>query len=241
MVRCRCATHGPGAANRGGNRRRSRRGGRPRRGGRERMEIAFLTLFLGLASVTVPLELSAGPEITAIELQLDGKPVSHLTEPPWSTQLDLGADLLPHHLVARALNDGATGVARAEQGITLPRPPAEVQILLEPPRPGTRPTVRLTWRSLTNEAPAEVTLLLDGRGLPVDGGEAGPPAPTLRRRGGGRGGSRQVRLGQAVDQPLPSRQGKPRPPARDAGASIRGTRRALPALRGITGVRAVGG
>jgi len=132
------------------------------------MEIAFLTLFLGLASGTVPLELSAGPEITAIELQLDGKPVSHLTEPPWSTQLDLGADLLPHHLVARALNDGDTEVGRAEQWINLPRPPAEVQILLEPPRPGTRPTVRLTWRSLTNEAPAEVTLLLDGVRLPLD-------------------------------------------------------------------------
>ena len=132
------------------------------------MEIAFLTLFLGLTSGTVPLELSAGPGITAIELQLDGKPVSHLTEPPWRTQLDLGAELLPHHLVARALDDDDTEVGRAEQWINLPRPPAEVQILLEPPRRGARPTVRLTWRSLTNKAPAEVTLLLDGVRLPLD-------------------------------------------------------------------------
>src|ERR1700687_1578300 len=134
MVRCRRATHDSGAANGGGNRCRPRRDGRPRRGGGERMEIAFLTLFLGLTSGTVPLELSAGPGITAIELQLDRKPVAHLTGPPGRTQLDIGAELLPHHLVARALDDDDTEVGRAEQWINLPRPPAEGQILLQPPR-----------------------------------------------------------------------------------------------------------
>jgi hypothetical protein len=132
------------------------------------VDIAFLTLFLGLTSGTVPIELSAGPEIAAIELQLDGKPVSRLTEPPWSTQLELGAELLPHYLVARALDVDDAEVGRAEQWINLPRPPAEVQILLEPAKLGARPTVRLSWRSLTNEAPTEVALLLDGVRLPLD-------------------------------------------------------------------------
>jgi hypothetical protein len=142
----------------------------------ERMDIAFLTLFLGLSSGTVPVELSAGPEIAAIELQLDGKPVSRLTEPPWSTQLELGAELQPHDLVARALDVDDAEVGRVEQWINLPRPPAEVQVLLEPAKPGARPTVRLTWRSLTNEAPTEVTLLLDGVRLHLDAeGRAGLP------------------------------------------------------------------
>jgi hypothetical protein len=142
------------------------------------VEIAFLTLFLGLTSGAVPLELSAGPEIAAIELQLDGKPVSRLSEPPWSTQLELGAELLPHHLVARALDVDDAEVGRAEQWINLPRPPAEVQILLEPAKLGARPTVRLTWRSLTNEAPTEVTLLLDGVRLPLgaEGRASLPPS-----------------------------------------------------------------
>lgn len=132
------------------------------------MTIAFLTLFLGLTSGTVPVELSARPEVTAIELLLDGRTAVRLIQPPWTMQVDLGAALLPHHLVARGLADDDSEMARAEQWVNLPRPPAEVQIVLERPKPGMPLTARLAWQSLTREAPAEVTLRLDGTPLALD-------------------------------------------------------------------------
>jgi hypothetical protein len=132
------------------------------------MDFAFLTLFLGLTSGIVPLEFSASPDIGAIELQLDGKVVSRLTEPPWNTSLDLGADLLPHDLVARALDLDNSELARAEQWVNLPRPPAELQILIEPALGNAPRTVRLSWRSVTNAAATDVSLSLDGSKLPLD-------------------------------------------------------------------------
>ncbi|MEA2692029.1 MAG: hypothetical protein QOJ16_1416, partial [Acidobacteriota bacterium] len=158
------------------------------------MHIAFLTLFLGLVAGRVPVELvvtgptltapaSPGtpgtpgtPTIAAIELILDGRPARGLAGPPWKCEIDLGKDLLPHHLEARGLDATGVEVARAEQWINLPQPAAIVDVTPEPGPGGRIATARLSFRSRTHEAPTAVTATLDGAPLPIEGGRVTLPA-----------------------------------------------------------------
>ena len=132
------------------------------------MDIAFLTLFLGLIHGPAAVEISAGPEIAAVELLLDGRSVARLAEPPWSAEVDLGADLLPHRLTARGLDARGGEAGRAEQWINLPRPAAEVQIVFEKAAPGKPRVARLAWQSVTNDRPTAIALTLDGVPLKLD-------------------------------------------------------------------------
>ncbi|HEV7516087.1 MAG TPA: hypothetical protein VGR07_07290 [Thermoanaerobaculia bacterium] len=140
------------------------------------MHIAFLTLFLGLISGRVPVELAvtgpgpATPGITAIELLLDGAPAGRLAGPPFRGQVDLGKALLPHHLEARGLDAKGAEVARAEQWLNLPQPSAEVDLVPETRADGRISAVRLAFRSVLHEPPRAVTASLDGAPLKVDRG-----------------------------------------------------------------------
>jgi len=132
------------------------------------MQIAFLTLFLGLVHGTWPVTLSAGAGTSTIELALDGRPAGTVTGPAWTATLDFGSAVLPHHLVARALAKDGGEVGRAEQWVNLPRPPAEVQILPEAAGQGPPTAVRLNWASRTGERPSAVHLRLDDTPLALD-------------------------------------------------------------------------
>jgi hypothetical protein len=132
------------------------------------LDIAFLTLFLGLIHGPTAVEISAGPEIVAVEVLLDGKSVARLAEPPWATEVNLGADLLPHHLVARGLDAHYEEVGRAEQWMNLPRPPAEVQIVFEKAAAAKARVARVAWQSVTNDSPTAISLTLDGVALKLD-------------------------------------------------------------------------
>jgi hypothetical protein len=154
------------------------------------VHIAFLTLFLGLIAGRVPVELAvtgptvAGPAaagtpvIAAVEIRLDGRPVRGLSEPPWKCEIDLGKDLLPHHLEARGLDATGTELARAEQWINLPHPPAVVEVTPEMRSDGRIAAARLSFQSTTHEAPKDVTASLDGKPLPVQEGRV--TLPTYR-------------------------------------------------------------
>jgi hypothetical protein len=132
------------------------------------VQVAFVTLFLGLISGSQPVALTAGGDVAAIELVLDGAVAGRLTARPFHGQVDFGTALLPHHLVARALDRQGAEVGKTEQWINLPRPPAEVEMMLEPAPEGAPRTVRLTWQSVTNQAPEAVALTLDGASLALD-------------------------------------------------------------------------
>jgi len=131
------------------------------------MQIAFLTLFLGLTSGVQPFELSASGPAAAVEILLDGAVAQRLSAPPWNGKIDLGADLAPHELVARALDASGQEIARTRQWINLPRPPAEVQIALEGASGAPR-SVRLSWERLTHDPPVRTSLTLDGQELRLD-------------------------------------------------------------------------
>jgi hypothetical protein len=131
-------------------------------------QIAFLTLFLGLTSGIHPVEVTVAGPVDAVELLLDGQRVATLRQLPWRHQVEFGARLAPHELVARALDAQGRELARAGQWINLPRPPAEVEVLLEADVDGRPLAAHLAWESLTGARPEDVRLALDGQALAVD-------------------------------------------------------------------------
>jgi hypothetical protein len=139
--------------------------------------IAFVTLLLGLISGGYPIEVTVGGPVAAVEFTLDGAAAGRIEHPPWIRRIDLGSDILPHQLVARALDAQGKEIASATQWINLPRPPAEVQIVLESDGQKGPRAARLTWQSVNGVNPVSIDLTLDGEPLTVDGsGRAALPA-----------------------------------------------------------------
>jgi hypothetical protein len=132
------------------------------------MQIAFLTLFLGLVTGPQAVAVDPGAGVAAVELVLDGRSVARLEHAPWSAVVDFGPALLPHRLEARGLAVDGSEVARTEQWVNLPRPQAEVDIVLAGSAAGSTRTARLTWDSFTRQAPSELELSLDGVPLALD-------------------------------------------------------------------------
>jgi len=140
------------------------------------MKIAFITLFLGLALGPHSVELAVDGPAASIELLLDGVVAGRIGGgPPWKGEIDFGRTLVPHELVARALDVEGREIARTRQWVNLPRPPAEVEIVLE--GSGNPSGARLTWQSRTGDKPTSVELTLDGRALSLGpDGRAALPA-----------------------------------------------------------------
>ncbi len=87
---------------------------------------------------------------------------------PYRQPLDFGVEYAPHELVARAHDAKGKEIAVARQWINLPRPPAEVQIVLEKDKSGKAVAVGLAWASRMGPRPTGVVLTFDGQPLPVD-------------------------------------------------------------------------
>jgi len=130
--------------------------------------IAFVTLLLGLISGVYPIEVKVGGPVAAVEFTLDGAPAGRSQRAPWSAEVDLGPDLKPHELVARALDAKGGEIARATQWINLPRPPAEVEIVLEKGADGIPARAQLIWQSVDGVKPEKIDLSLDGKPLKPD-------------------------------------------------------------------------
>jgi hypothetical protein len=143
--------------------------------------IAFATLLLGLISGIYPIEVTVGGAVTAVEITLDGKPAARLEGPPWVARVDLGSDLRPRELTARGLDAKGQEVARITQWLNLPRPPVEVEIVLEQGADGTPTAAVLTWQSVSGVKPVSIGLTLDGQPLVVnEKGRAPLPSRDLK-------------------------------------------------------------
>ncbi|HEU5251548.1 MAG TPA: hypothetical protein VFW15_16305 [Thermoanaerobaculia bacterium] len=133
--------------------------------------IAFTTLFLGLVMSVQTLGVNVDGPVGAVEYVLDGKPIGRSSSRPWSARIDLGSDLSPHELVARALDREGREIARTRQWLNLPRPRAETAIVLERDARGRAIAARLSTQSLFGSRPNSVSVTLDGR--PITPGEGG--------------------------------------------------------------------
>ncbi|HVS03734.1 MAG TPA: hypothetical protein VMT16_13270, partial [Thermoanaerobaculia bacterium] len=132
----------------------------------------FATLWLGIVTGLVPVELLVPPGVARVELLLDGEPVAELTGPPWSVACDVGPELAPHELVAVAFDERGRELGRARQRLNLPRPRAEIEVSLAARDDGTR-LVRVSWAAAGGEPPSALRATLDGEAVEV----AGPSFP----------------------------------------------------------------
>src|SRR3954465_14216328 len=139
------------------------------------MTIAFLSLFFGLIAGPYPVELTVSGPVSAGELLVDGRSVQKLQAPPWKAEIDLGQDLQPHEIVARALDARGNEIARAQEWANRPHSLAKVGVILEGEKLGAPRGAKMVWTDLKGEEPAARLLTFDG--VPVRVREA--------RRGGG--------------------------------------------------------
>ncbi len=127
--------------------------------------IEFVTLFLGLVHGLQSVELSVGPDVASVEIQLDGQTLGTLRGEPWILKCDFGEELAPHELVAIARVDKDQEIERARQLINLPRDRAEARFALEGGEDRGPPSARLIYQALDYDQPEEVHISFDGKEL----------------------------------------------------------------------------
>src|SRR6185295_17600956 len=119
--------------------------------------IAFATLWLGLVTGSVPVELLVGADVARVEVRLDGEICSTLSEPPWAASCELGGELAPHELVALAFDAKEAQVGEARQWLNLPREPAELEVAVtREAGPPPRLSARLAWAGPGGATPTAV-------------------------------------------------------------------------------------
>ena len=130
--------------------------------------IEFVTLFLYLTFGVHPVEVAvADPTVAQVVIQLDDEIVQVIDEPPWSVQCDFGSRPRPQELVAIGLDADGRVLDTARQLINVPRPLAEVRIVLEPDETGRFASARAVWGSHDGARPTRVRVRLDGDPLEV--------------------------------------------------------------------------
>jgi hypothetical protein len=130
--------------------------------------VAFLSLFFGLISGPYHVELAVDGAVAAVEVQVDGHAAGRIEEPPWKATLDFGPALLPHQIVARALDSQGREIARTEERANLPHPLTKVDIVLE--QDGDQPpkAAAVVWKNLAGEEVRSVALTFDGAPVKLD-------------------------------------------------------------------------
>jgi hypothetical protein len=130
--------------------------------------IVFQTLLLGLVFGLQPVKLMVTPQVKSVEVRLDGATIGVLTGEPWTVQCDFGESPHPHELVAVARDGSGKEIGRARQWVNMPRPAAEMALLLERGlQPNCVVAARLAWNELKGTEPKTVRATLDGKPLSV--------------------------------------------------------------------------
>src|SRR4051794_18704455 len=130
--------------------------------------IVFLTLYLGLVNGVQPVALQAGAEVKSIRVVVDGKTAVTMSGPPWRNEIDFGPDLLPHEVVAVALDAKGGEMARARQLVNVPRAPGEIEIAVERNAQGRAARARIVARHVAQHAVRKAAMKLDDAPLQLD-------------------------------------------------------------------------
>ena len=103
----------------------------------------------------------SGP-VKSVRMFAGAREVAVLTAPPWRATVDFGDELTPRELTAVGFDAEGREIARATQVINLPRPAAELNIVVD------RDRVTLRWSHLMRVKPQRATITADGKPLAVD-------------------------------------------------------------------------
>lgn len=129
--------------------------------------VVFLSLFLGLASGMQSIDVQTDAAVKLVRIVLAGREIAALTQPPWHTVANLGTELDPRPIEAIGYDENGNELGRAQQILNLPRPPAELEIVLQYGDRGPK-AVELRWRHLTFTDPKNVNVYLDTVPLKLD-------------------------------------------------------------------------
>jgi hypothetical protein len=112
-----------------------------------------------------PVTVAVDPSVAVVEVFLNGESVGVADGPPWTVQCDFGESVRPHLLEAVGRDSDGAEKGRAQQVVNLPRPEAEVEIVLEEGKPEAPETVRVITESGQRLEPLAVFVTFDGRSL----------------------------------------------------------------------------
>ena len=131
--------------------------------------IEFLTLFLGIVAGPQKVVVVADTQVAGVELRLDGETIAALEMAPWEFEVDFGTELLPRKLEAVALDSEGGEVGTALQLLNVPRPAAEVSLVLRRETAGSV-QAEIAWESASGR-PTEMIALLDDEEVPIIDGQ----------------------------------------------------------------------
>lgn len=144
------------------------------------MTIAFLTLFFGLITGPYPIELTVSGPAASVEIVVDGRSAGTLPGAPWKGTINFGSSLLPHQIVARALDAQRHELARAEEWVNLAHPLSKAEIVLEGGGGSPPKAAKVVWTNLKGEKPQATSLTFDGLPVALDAnGRGALPAHDL--------------------------------------------------------------
>jgi len=135
---------------------------------RGRSMISFVTFFLLLVIGTHPVQVAVDPNVAWVELHLDGVLVGRVDGEPWTIACDFGDRLRPHELVATSFGNQGQQLHSVRQWINMPRPGAEVAVLLERDGMGHPVAAQVNWEALGDDLETKVTATLDGNPVAVE-------------------------------------------------------------------------
>jgi hypothetical protein len=142
------------------------------------VEIVFSSLLLGLVAGVQPVSVEIAPAggARSVVFSIDGRTAATVGS-PFHAELDFGAELRPHELVATAYDAAGRAVGRAVRRLNTPQPAARLEILLEEDTRGRPATARLVSTSVRSDRPIRQSLELDGKRLDIgaDGRARLPP------------------------------------------------------------------
>jgi hypothetical protein len=132
--------------------------------------VTFVSLFLWLMTNAHPVEVAVESPAVSAEIFLDGVSIGVANPPLWRVMCDFGPELRPHELVAVARDETGAEVGRATQLVNLPRPDAEVELVLEDGPTGVPETVNVITVNSERLHPLAVAVTFDGRLLVTENG-----------------------------------------------------------------------
>jgi hypothetical protein len=134
-------------------------------------DIVFSSLLLGLMAGIQPVsvDIAPGKAVQTVRFLLDGQVKGQAgATTGWQAEIDFGARLLPHQLMAVALDDRGRELDRAERWVNVPHAPARLDILIDRDESCRPVAARLVATSVVKDRPVNLTLTLDGSRVEVD-------------------------------------------------------------------------